>query len=818
MSKQIPKKNILEAIATFIVDKRALIFFLYIAAIVFSCVSAGWVKVNNDITSYLPEDTETRQGIEVMADELATFGSARVMVTHVTYALAADLAEQIGEIEGVSMVTFGNDESHFNGTEALFDISFAGQASDQISADAMEEIKALLDPYDTYISSEVGYSLQDTLNNELAIIFVMASLIILAVLLFTSRTWMEIPVLLMTFGAAAEAAEDFSAVLTTLSETVDPAELEAAWKDLKLSVSALQAAAHLLSIASVNLSDAMELLSSAATALSNGLDRFSNAGTILSDAFGTLEQAAADVESILDELAAKPAIEFEQLEGSVTDEGEALNAAANSFIDSFNQLNSALRGQANLLTDDLQAINGQLGIIGDLLQRFQQEQAEKNAEDLLEDVSRQASDDTMTGGKLSACENLGSVEGDVNVAGIVGSVAIEYDFDPEDDLIVNGSRSIDFACLTRAVIRSCINRGQVTAKKNSAGGIVGLMDLGYLTGCQAYGAVTSTAGKYVDGIAGQSYGAITACWAKCSLSGGAWVGGISGFGSVIEDCRTLIDAQPGTPFMGTVAGQADELSLLSGNLFVHHLLAGVDGISYQGAAEPVSYEQLVELEGLPADFTEFALTFVADGKTVEVIPFRYGDGLDSLPEIPAKAAHSAQWPQMDYSFLCFSRTLEAQYTPYDTALSDGLSLPDYLVDGSFSPEARVSVTRSEVDWVNHRDEICQVPVYTLSVTDPRAEQVSCTLHWRLPEDGEYDLWILQGSQWAREDYTPDGSYLLLTCPGGQLTFCLTPKAQPPLLLFGLILLAAIIIVIVVITLIRRANRQKKQLVSLITGK
>ena len=618
-------------------------------------------------------------------------------------------------------------------------------------------------------------------------------------------------------GSAAEAAEDFSAVLTTLSETVDPAELEAAWEDLKLSVSALQAAAHLLSIASMNLSDAMELLSSAAKALSNGLDRFSNAGTILSDAFGTLEQAAADVESILDELASKPAIEFEQLEGSVTDEGEALNAAADSFIDSFNQFNSALRGQASLLTDDLQTINGQLGVIADLLQRFQQEQADKNAEDLLEDVSRQASDDTMTGGKLSACENLGSVEGDVNVAGIVGSVAIEYDFDPEDDLIVNGSRSIDFACLTRAVIRSCINRGQVTAKKNSAGGIVGLMDLGYLTGCQAYGAVTSTAGKYVGGIAGQSYGAITACWAKCSLSGGAWVGGISGFGSVIEDCRTLIDAQPGTPFMGTVAGQADELSLLSGNLFVHHLLAGVDGISYQGAAEPVSYEQLVELEGLPADFTEFALTFVADGKTVEVIPFRYGDGLDSLPEIPAKAAHSAQWPQMDYSFLCFSRTLEAQYTPYDTAMSDGLSLPDYLVDGSFSPEARVSVTRSEVDWVNHRDEVCQVPVYTVSVTDPQAEQVSCTLHWRLPEDGEYDLWILQGSQWVREDYTPDGSYLLLTCPGGQLTFCLTPKAQPPLLLFGLILLAVIIIVIVIITLIRRANRKKKQLVSLITG-
>lgn len=153
--------------------------------------------------SYLPADTETRQGIDIMSDELATFGSARVMVTHVTYDLAAGLAKQIGEIEGVSMVTFANDESHFNGSEALFDISFAGETYDQLSSDAMDEVKILLEPYDTYISSEVGYSLQDTLNRELSVIFVMAAVIILAVLLFTSHSWMEVPVLLITFGAAA---------------------------------------------------------------------------------------------------------------------------------------------------------------------------------------------------------------------------------------------------------------------------------------------------------------------------------------------------------------------------------------------------------------------------------------------------------------------------------------------------------------------------------------------------------------------------------------------------------------------------------------
>jgi len=203
VAKNPDKKSFFETLSTFIVDKRNLIFFIYIAAIIFSAFASSWVRVNSDLTSYLPANTETRKGLEIMNTELTTFGSARVMVTHVTYDLAADLAEQIGEIEGVSMVTFDNSESHFNGSEALFDVSFEGQTSDQISKDAMNEIKALLEPYDTYISSEVGYSLEETLNNEIMIISVMAVVIIVAVLLFTSRSWAEIPVMLMTFGAAA---------------------------------------------------------------------------------------------------------------------------------------------------------------------------------------------------------------------------------------------------------------------------------------------------------------------------------------------------------------------------------------------------------------------------------------------------------------------------------------------------------------------------------------------------------------------------------------------------------------------------------------
>lgn len=57
MEEQKPKGSGMEKIATFIVDKRNLFFLLYAFALIFSIVATGWVKVENDITTYLPEDT-----------------------------------------------------------------------------------------------------------------------------------------------------------------------------------------------------------------------------------------------------------------------------------------------------------------------------------------------------------------------------------------------------------------------------------------------------------------------------------------------------------------------------------------------------------------------------------------------------------------------------------------------------------------------------------------------------------------------------------------------------------------------------------------
>lgn len=203
MEEQKPKDSGMEKIATFIVDKRNLFFLLYAFALIFSIVATGWVKVENDITTYLPEDTETRQGLTVMNDNFVTYGTARVMVSNVTYETAENICSDLESIDGVTSVDFDDTTDHYKSASALFSVTFDGTTTDDISVHALHTIRDMLAGYDTYIDTEVGVDTSADLQSEMSVILVLAAIVIVLVLTLTSRSYAEVPVLIMTFGAAA---------------------------------------------------------------------------------------------------------------------------------------------------------------------------------------------------------------------------------------------------------------------------------------------------------------------------------------------------------------------------------------------------------------------------------------------------------------------------------------------------------------------------------------------------------------------------------------------------------------------------------------
>ena len=108
-------------------------------------------------------------------------------------------------MDGVKEVAFDDSSDHFKGTNALFDITFSGTSDEQVSKDALNSVKDILADYDVYVSTEVGSeeSSAESLAKDMNIILVLAVVVIVAVLLLSTKAYLQIPVLLITFGVAA---------------------------------------------------------------------------------------------------------------------------------------------------------------------------------------------------------------------------------------------------------------------------------------------------------------------------------------------------------------------------------------------------------------------------------------------------------------------------------------------------------------------------------------------------------------------------------------------------------------------------------------
>lgn len=205
MKEEKKEGNFWLTLASFIVDKRKAIEILFVVAIIYSIASVNKVQVNQDITSYLPAESETRRGLTIMEEEFTTYGMARVMVANVTYDRAEELREQIEDVPGVKSVVFDDSEDHYRGTNALYDVTVEGEDEDTVSISAVKEIKNVLSSEDVYVSTTIGQVEEsaEMLNQEMSIILVLAVVVIVAVLLIATKTYLEIPVLLITFGVAA---------------------------------------------------------------------------------------------------------------------------------------------------------------------------------------------------------------------------------------------------------------------------------------------------------------------------------------------------------------------------------------------------------------------------------------------------------------------------------------------------------------------------------------------------------------------------------------------------------------------------------------
>ena len=213
MGEKKASENFMMKLARFIVNKRKAFIALFILVCVYSVICLPKVGVVNDLTEYLPESTETRQGLDIMNEEFTTFGSAKVLVSNITYDRALALAGEIKEIKGISAVSFYDEEDsaydddeigdYYRDASALYTLTFEEEEDTELSQAAMVQVREKLTGYPSYVYTTVDKDDAASLKADMKVIVVIVVLIILVVLLFTSKTYMEIVIFLTVFGVAA---------------------------------------------------------------------------------------------------------------------------------------------------------------------------------------------------------------------------------------------------------------------------------------------------------------------------------------------------------------------------------------------------------------------------------------------------------------------------------------------------------------------------------------------------------------------------------------------------------------------------------------
>lgn len=498
-----------------------------------------------------------------------------------------------------------------------------------------------------------------------------------------------------------------------------------------------------------------------------------------------------------------------------------LSSTVGSMQNTIGSINHSAQAGISTAAGDIRAITNQINAISRTL-----DTAADNLGGTITDISDQDTEEDLNG-KISLCQNVGEVSGDLNVGGIVGAIAWENDKDPEDDLDVTGERSLNFDSQLRAVILDSQNRGPITTKKRHAGGIVGIGTLGLVKGCLNTGLLDAEGADYIGGIVGRGNGYIRQSNAKCKIIGNSFLGGIAGKAPIVTDCRSMVLVEDGAEKIGSILGiaadnRAEIENPIANNFYLplSNHLGAIDGIDYYGVADSLTRAEFLALEDIPEIFMKATLTFVnPEGETKSLmVPLGRKVSKAQIPVLPPKNGYIAQWEhldEIDLSNVFLDLTLEAEYIPCFTVIQSSQSRengkPVLLVEGQFSDDENMDLVTAQVvpDLPNGYEavEVWQLP----KLKDDEEHLVHLAIPENLKSTNARIVIQHSDDSWEEIPAEDDGSYLVFSMASGDKSVCM---AKAPSIQTSEILIlcagAAVLVAAVTILLVKKHKKRKKK--------
>lgn len=554
-----------------------------------------------------------------------------------------------------------------------------------------------------------------------------------------------------------------------------------------------------------------------ASQLNEANDSLKKASKAMSYAFDDLGEAFSDLSDIAEDISDAGPMEFKKLGSDFEEAGDNLFDSVTSISDELEKMKDRLDEDRKILKDDVQRLSDQFDLIINLIIDSITESEEKyldfKAEDYFLDVSEEEIN-TSTKGKVTKCENSGMVNGDRNAGGIAGAISVENTNDLEDDF--EKPANLNFVYKTKAIVSECVNRGELSGKKDCIGGIAGNVSLGVIYMCENYAGVKSDSGSYVGGIAGYSESVIKKSYSKCRVEGESNVGGIAGYTESMAESASNCEII-GDEYIGSIAGDTNSTDIIRNCFYLDRGLGAIDGISYKNHAEGATYEKLSGLNGVPDDFISFYVTFKSDGETIAKESVKYGESYDRIKEplVPEKKGCFGVWEDIGAGSVTSDIVIEAVYRDYITLIeseerNNTGKLAIGLAEGEFTEDAvlRVSKINTEIpDGVN-KDS---ADIYEIKLSGSGIDDGS-EVKLRLINENKdkVSVWYKKDGEWIKTDSQNRGRYVKFSVDSTSVTVCVEHKGSSLITaLISLTILALGTSLVIIIIKKRGIRREKK---------
>ncbi|MCH5167001.1 MAG: MMPL family transporter [Erysipelotrichales bacterium] len=174
----------MKKISDFIVDKRYFVILSFIVFAVLSMFLSTKVNINDDISKYLPSNSETRLGMDIMEDNFDEIKSSSlyVMFKDLNKSEKNDILKSLEKTNGVSSVKYDDTEEYNKDNNTLYILNVDDTSNSKTAKKLYDELKKSYKDHKMFFGGSIAEANKPVLKMwvvALAIVFAMIILIIM---------------------------------------------------------------------------------------------------------------------------------------------------------------------------------------------------------------------------------------------------------------------------------------------------------------------------------------------------------------------------------------------------------------------------------------------------------------------------------------------------------------------------------------------------------------------------------------------------------------------------------------------------------------